>query len=461
MSIAVVYGRRRQGKSYLLRRLCEAYGGRYVMAVQEERLPALRRFVADATTLPDGIAITVSDWDAALRLALDRPPADGPLLLVIDEFPYLLRHSPELPSLLQRLYDSTNRPVRLVLCGSALSVMSELLSGTKALRGRASVDLCLGPFDYRTAARFWRAPDARTAFAVDAVMGGTPGYRDLIDAPVPADPNEFGSWLALSALNPSHALFSEADYLLREDPRLGDRAIHHSILAAIAEGARTPTTIGARIGRDRTALSYPLGVLRDTGFVRNDDDLLYQRKPSLHLADPIIRFTQLVIAPRPAVFEDRRWEVGWRSAQPAYSSGVLGPHFEHLAREWVRRFAGTEALPCDLGEVGRTVVNDPAGRAVYEVDVAALPEGERRHGHGATVVLLGEAKSASTPRGPNDLVRLERIRTLLVNRGAATADAMLAVFGLGGFDPALIALAGDRRDVLLVDLARLYAGVFE
>lgn len=464
MSIAVVYGRRRQGKSYLLRRLCEAYGGRYVMAVQEERLPALRRFVTETASLPGHV--TVADWDAALRLAVDRPPADWPLLLVIDELPYLLRHSPEIPSLLQRLYDEVGRPVRVVLCGSAISVMSELLSGTKALRGRASVDLCLRPFDYRTSARYWGAVDPRTAFAVDAVMGGTPGYRDLVDAPVPANPDDLGSWLATSVLNPSHALFTEADYLLREDPRLGDRAVHHSILAAIADGARTPTAIGARIGRDRTAVAYPLRVLRDTGFVRDDDDLLHQRKPSYHLVDPIIRFVQLVVAPRPAVFEDRRWKDGWRAAGPAFSSGVLAPHFEHLAREWVRRFAERDLLPRDLlqrelGEVGRTVVNDPSGRAVHEIDVAALPVGERRQSRGSAAILLGEAKAGAAARGVADLHRLERIRELLLARGSATSDATLAVFGLGGFDADLVELAGRRRDVLLVDLAQLYAGIFD
>lgn len=459
MSIAVVYGRRRQGKSYLLRRLCEAYGGRYVMAVQEERQPALRRFVGDALAadpLPGGAELAVADWDAALQLALRGVTADRPLLLVIDELPYLLRHSPEIPSLLQRLYDRTEHPVRVILCGSAISVMSELLSGTKALRGRASVDMCLRPFDYRTAARYWGVDDPEVAFAVDAVLGGTPGYRDLVDVPAPVSLNDLGRWLAATVLNPSHALFTEVDYLLREDPRLGDRAVHHSILAAIAEGARTPTAIGARIGRDRTALSHPLGVLRDTGFVRSDDDLVHQRKPSLLLADPIVRFAQLVVTPRPAVFEDRRWQAGWRAAQPAFRSGVLGPHFEQLSREWIRRFAEPDRLGREIGELGRTVVNDPAGRAQYEIDVAALAPGQRRLAPDAELVLLGEAKSSATPRGAGDLARLERVRALLVERRSAAPDAMLVLFGRAGFAPELTDAAARRGDLLLVDLPRLY-----
>jgi hypothetical protein len=318
--------------------------------------------------------------------------------------------------------------------------------------------MCLLPFDYRTAARHWGADDPEVALAVDAVVGGTPGYRDLVDAPTPATFDQLGGWLAATVLNPSHALFAEADYLLREDPRLADRSVYHSILTAIAEGARAPTAIGAWIGRDRTALAHPLGVLRATGFVHNDEDLLWKRRPSLTLTDPIVRFTQLVVTPRLAVFEDRRWEAGWRAAAPAFASGVLGPHFEHLAREWTRRFAAPDAVGGEIGELGRTVVNDPSGRAQHEIDVAALAPGHRRQSPGSMVTLLGEAKSSSSLRSVGDLTRLERIRALLVARQAAVPDATLLLFGRSGFDAELRRIADHRADVVLVDLDRLYHG---
>lgn len=74
-------------------------------------------------------------------------------LLVIDELPYLPRYSPEVPGVLQQIYDEGQRGgsgtgARVILCGSAMSVMHELLSGTKLLRWRAVVDLRLGAFDF-------------------------------------------------------------------------------------------------------------------------------------------------------------------------------------------------------------------------------------------------------------------------------------------------------------------------
>ncbi|WP_232211846.1 ATP-binding protein [Saccharomonospora halophila] len=73
-------------------------------------------------------------------------------LLVFGEFPYLTRETPGLPSILQGLYDefgpgapSRQPPMRIVSCGSAISVMSDLLAGTKALRGWGALELRVNP----------------------------------------------------------------------------------------------------------------------------------------------------------------------------------------------------------------------------------------------------------------------------------------------------------------------------
>lgn len=475
LRIGLLYGRRRTGKSFLLRRLAASTGGLYHMALEEEPTPALQRFagrIGASLRVPAG-TLRFADWEQALRTAtgvtspagLGNAPIDlsgGFGLVVIDELPYLLdgRAGSAIPSVLQMLVDDSRErpgpPRRVIVCGSALAVMTQLLSGTKALRGRAELDLLLRPFDYRTAAEFYQAPDADTAFLLHAVFGGSPGYRDLLPF-VPRNPADVDRLLAATVLNPAHALFSEAGYLLREDPRVTDRALYHSVLAAIAAGQRTPTAIGGVAGRDARSLTHPLEVLTSAGFVVREDDVLLQRRPRLRLADPIVAFHQLITQPRLATFEDRRTDEGWADARPTFESGVLGPHFEHLAREWVRRFAGPDTLGGPVGEVGSTVVNDPAGRAQHEVDVVALAPGQRRHGNHPTVRVLGEAKASGTPRGLRDLDRLQRIRSLLTSRGIDAAAAKLLLFGRSGFSPDLVTAAGQLDDVELIDLDRLYA----
>ncbi len=462
LALGIVYGRRRQGKSYLLRAACKSTDGLYVQALEEERVPALARFadsVATAKALPAGL-LQFRDWISAFETAT-APGTNG--LVVVDEFPYWLMHSPEVMSVLQKLYDDARHQpnhasVKLILCGSALSVMSELLAGAKPLRGRAQLNLLLQPFNYRQARQFWKIENTELAFRMHAIFGGTPGYKDLVREPVPDGIEGLGEWLTTNVLNPSHALFYEADYLLREDPRVSDRVIYHSILMAVAEGATTPSKIGTRVGRDARSLSHPLHVLESAGFLARDEDILLQRRPMLTVADPIIRFSETIIAPRRFLYEERRPLEAWKASATTFSDQILGPHFEALARTWAQSFASQETLGEAPGEVGPAIINDPTGRTQHQIDVAVLAAGQHRQSQNSRLILLGEAKSSHKQRTIADLKRLEHIRSLLVARGVNASDAKLALFGLGGFDRALTELERRRHDIVLVDLDRLYEG---
>ena len=231
LRLGMVYGRRRYGKSYLLRRLVEAMGGVYHLALREERRPALDRFANSlGRQLRWAPPQPFRDWSDALQQAVSVLGMSGaqPQLLVIDEYPYLQQNSPELDSAAQAVMDEAaagglaerwTAPVSIVLCGSAMSVMTRVLSGASPLRGRAALDMPLAAFDYRQARGYWGIEDLDAAFAVDTVVGGAAGYKDLTaDVGVPSRGGDLSEWLAATVLNPSHVLFREDDYLLREDP---------------------------------------------------------------------------------------------------------------------------------------------------------------------------------------------------------------------------------------------------
>lgn len=464
MRLGIVSGRRRHGKSYLLQALSEAVDGLYVTAIREEgRLPALRRFseaIAAYAGLRPG-SLSLGDWRGVLTNALDVVARRAEIpLLVIDELPYLLQHSPEVPGLIQQLYDEHQRGesmgARLILCGSAMSVMHELLTGTKPLRGRAVVDLRLRAFDYRTSRSFWEIEDPHTALRVHAVMGGAPGYKSVAARPAPGD--GFDRWLTSTLLDPGRAVYSrtETEYLLREDPRVTQHTLYYDVLTAIAQGATTPSKIGAALGRQRNTVTHPLDVLESTGYIQREQDILRARHPVITLTDPVIRFNQLVTLPQAGAIEQGFAEQVWQASAPTFSSKILGPHFEHLARDWTRRYAHA-VLPGGLpGPVGMTVVPDPAARTTHEVDVIALELGQRPQAPRARIALLGEAKATAARRGTGDLERLEHIRALLGEQGHDTTGTTLTLFSLHGFHQELAQLAASRGDLLLVDLAALY-----
>jgi hypothetical protein len=333
--------------------------------------------------------------------------------------------------------------------------MTELLSGTKPLRGRAQLDLTLLPFGYRRAADYWGIDDPGVAFHLDAVLGGTAGYKPLVEVPAPRSLADFPHWLGRTVLNPAHALFNETDYLLREDPRITDKQIYNSVLSAVAAGARSPTKIGGIVGRDVNQLRHPLEVLESAGFLSKREDVLVQRRPTYTIADPIVRFSQVVIEPFRVMLEERDTAGAWASAQPDIRSRVLGPHFEQISRIWTSNAPeGTWSSP--VGIVGTTVVNDPRGRSQHEVDVIALRRGDRRHQDPPRIAVIGEAKSGARQRTLGDLERLVGIRDLLKRRGLRTDGTHLAIFGRSGFAGDLQRAAAKDGSVRLVSLQVLY-----
>jgi uncharacterized protein len=472
LRVAVVYGRRRQGKSYLLRRLADAVGGLYHLATEQAEPVSLQRF-GDSLAAWAGLSagsFGFRDWERALQTATEvlaagtRPAASpgAPGLLVLDEFPYLCRETPGLPSIVQSLYDSQGpgasaRPLRLILCGSAISVMADLLSGTRALRGRAALELRVRPFSYRDAREYWGIETPAAAFAHNAIVGGTPGYRELVlDPGVPEDPRQLGRWLARNVLRPSMPLFDEARRVVHEDPRIRDTAAYSSVLAAVAAGESSPTKIGGLLGRPATSLAHQLTTLAAAGFIDRSHDLLLDRRPVVTVADPMVRFHQLVIEPYLAGLESGQASQVWAEAAHTVESKIYGPHFEAVAAEWTARYAAAEK-GLAVGPVGQTVIACREHKTSHEIDVLALVRGTRPRTPGAPIAFIGEAKHRDRRPGLAEFRRLQHLRELLTAAGHDASDAVLGLFSATGFTEELLAKGADSQErLLLASLETLY-----
>ena len=463
LRIGIVYGRRRQGKSYPLRRLAAATGGFYYQALEHEPAQTLTELGDHLGTHLRVGRLAFADWDevvSSLRRLAPRPSealggsaiVAAPAVAILDEFPYFLERSPELPSLLQRAVDQSreeNWPaVRLILCGSAISVMSDLLEGQGPLRGRVQTNLLMRPFNHLDSRHFLGIADPRLAFRVDAILGGTPGYRELVRS-VPSSMGNLDSWVVEDVLSPASPLFREDEWLLGEQRGMENRALYLSVLASVAGGSGTQTAIAKQLGRSQQSVLHPLHALVRSGFLEKDDDVVRQRRPVYRIADPIIRFHQVVRHPRTALFEDHRGAEAWADSQPSFQSLVLGPHFEHLARQHIRR-VGETLFGIPITAVGTTVINNKDERRPHELDIVALGPGTGPQHR--TVEAIGEAKLRELDSG--DLGRLERIRTVL--RGATDAQVVLA--SASGFTDDLVARAAGRADLHLVGIKDIYSG---
>ncbi len=461
-TLGVVSGRRRQGKTFLLDAVCRATGGFFFAASEATEAESLRQFgQALARFRGDRAPHHFQTWDEAVDVLMT-VAVNGPLPVVIDEFPFLVRASPELPSLLQRALGPQARdattPVRLLLCGSALSFMGNLLSGTAPLRGRASLELVVPTLDYRLASQFWGLKeDPRLALLVNSVVGGTPAYhREFTLGDVPDGVDDFDDWVVRNVLNPSRPLFREARFLLAEEPDLRDTALYQGVLSAIADGNHSRGGIANYLGRKSTDLSHALTVLEDTGMIHRDPDAFHGKRSAYRIAEPIVAFHHAIMRPEWTDLErpgnaTRVWQ---RSGQ-TFRSKVVGPHFESVCRDWVRWYADPASVGGDRTTVASGAVADPGLKRNHELDVVVFGRDEAGR---QTLLAIGEAKWGETMTSGH-VERLRHIRQLLADRSVPGAsDCRLLCFSATGFANELRVAADNTGEIELVDGHRLYHG---
>ena len=452
--LGIVSGRRRQGKTFLLDAIVQAMGGFFFTATDSTEGDALAGFGQALAGFTGGGRYAFHDWDEALARLFAVVP-EG--LIVIDEFPYLSKASPALPSLLQRALDPRGHArqgtARLLLCGSAMSVMGRLLAGSAPLRGRASLELIVRPLDYRSATRFWGITDPRLAVFVHSIVGGTPAYRrEFVAGDAPESLEDFDSWVLRTVLNPQMPLFREARYLLAEDADIRDTALYHAVLGAIASGNATRGGIAGHIGRKSPDIGHPLAVLEDSQLITRELDPFRKGRSVYRICEPLIVFYEAVMRREWTRLERGDPQGAWRNSRPTFLSQVVGPHFEAICRGWAIA-AGPEVFGELPGEVAAGTVRDSAGRTQIEIDVAVLAPQDP--GRPRRILSLGEVKW-DTVMTPAHLERLRRARDLLAIKGYDTTDTELTCYGGAGFDAGLRQLAGTKDLIRLIDLDVLY-----
>lgn len=453
--LGVVSGRRRQGKSFLLEALTSAAGGMYFPALEETEAVSLRGF--SNALLRQGVPVSrpPQDWGDAISLLLSSV-RDQPTVIVIDEFPFLMKASPALPSIIQRELgpggSGQGSLARLLLCGSARSVMGDLLSGPAPLRGRASLDLIVHPFGYEDAARFWDASDPRLAVLLHSIVGGTPAYRrEFVAYDAPDSLADFDDWVQRTVLSPQSPLFREARYLLAEETEIRDPALYHSVLGAIAAGNRTNGGVANFIGRKSADLTHPLNVLEDCALIAKEPDLFRRGRWIYRVTEPLVNFYEAIMRPEWSRLEASQAEAVWRDQRADFLSRVVGPHFEAICRLFALGH-GPDLFGGPVGEVGSGVVNDQAGRTQIEIDVAVLAPAEP--GQRQRLLSLGEVKWGEV-MSSHHVDRLARARDLLASN-FDTTGCVLACYSGAGFTDELTAASAKGGRVALFGLNDIY-----
>lgn len=258
----VLYGRRRVGKTELLRAFCTNKPHIFFIATLSSDSEQLATFSQQVygfthTDVPSGF--TFPSWEAALR-ALGELPMQPKPIIVLDEFTYLISGNKAIPSILQKVWDETlkNTQIMLVLCGSYIGMMeTEVLGYQAPLYGRRTASTLLQPMDLASSALFFPGYSAEEKFITWAVVGGMPYYLRTFQS----DQDVFTNIRQHILDAQSSTLFNEPRLLLMEELR--EPRNYFSILRAIAQGRTRLNEIaqGAGIG-DVTAVARYLDILQ-------------------------------------------------------------------------------------------------------------------------------------------------------------------------------------------------------
>jgi len=366
-SLAIVYGRRRVGKTTLLQHAAERQGKFvYFQATKVDESLNLEAFKAEiARTIgADPLLNGIGDWTGVLHYMARAAELHRGLVVIIDEFPYLLDGKDTLTSIIQKFWDSKDAErgnLKIVLCGSLIAHMESLLSERNPLYGRRTFSLSLEPMSLREAVQFLPNYSVTDQIAAYAIFGGIPHYLQMCDPDASLREN-----IDRLLLSKTGALFEEPEFLLQlqlKEPRR-----YASIVAAIARGG---TKLGEVVNRvpgikdtaQITPYLEPLIRMRIIERVRSLDADENSRDNRYYVSDPLFRFYYRFILPNasPISLGFGR-QVHERQIQP-HLSEYMGWAFEQICRDHIRLHA-QERFDVPASEIGKIWGPD------FDIDVA-------------------------------------------------------------------------------------------
>jgi len=280
-SLIFVYGRRRIGKTRLLTEFAHGKDKIYYVAAQTPYETLCKEFseaIKHSLNLP--FSGDIAEVIAGITKTIDKK-----ILVVIDEFQYLVEADNSFPSRLQRLIDSelSQKNLMLILCGSAVSFFEEKLLGYRSpLFGRRTATLKLKPLSFPQIREFFPNYSIEDLIGIYAIIGGTPAYLEKLSSAKSFKEN------LRSIVTPENYLYDEAQNILRQEVR--EPRTYFSILSSVAEGKNTQSEAAQAAQVDPRSIVKYIDLLEELGILTRVRPLGYRKPVKLQFKDNYFRF---------------------------------------------------------------------------------------------------------------------------------------------------------------------------
>ena len=448
--MAVIYGRRRVGKTSLIDEFVKDKRALYFTAQQKttkQNLELFSKTVYETFLLPASLP-AFDSWNSAFSFLVEQIGTQKDqclLVLVFDEFPYAAEADPSLPSVLQVAIDHgfAQENVMIILCGSNEGFMeSEVLGSKSPLYGRRTMQLKVLPFDYLDTARMLPGVSLADFVAYYATFGGTPYYLSQVDLT-----KTYAENVADLFFDKTGMLCEEPLMLLRQE--LQEPARYNSVLDAIGSGATSPSRIADLIGMNQNSVGKYLKTLADLGIIEKHvpvGDRKTAKRAIWSFKDPFFAYWYRFVSKYLGSIEEGvgKAVAGYATSGQAFLTYV-GKQFEDICLQWVKRESIAGRLPFAALEFGHWWGTDPKQREQADIDVVAINAIEHK-------LLVGECKWRNSFDEATAFEMLQGHAELL--RGYRQTYYML--FSKSQFSKGTRDKAAKRSDLQLVTLDDLY-----
>lgn len=436
---AVIYGRRRIGKTTIINEFIKDKEVIYFTGVESNEKQNLANFSRSIIEYETGQEAELiypsfqSAFEQVFRLAQDRR-----LVLVIDEYPYVARSARSLASTLQMLIDKNREQSKLfiILCGSSMSYMEdEVLSYKAPLYGRKTAQFKIQPFDFKETCEYLKDFNDLDKAFIYGIIGGTPQYLSYVDPETDIESNVKS--LYLKSTSP---LFDEPNSLIKLEMK--DPAAYTAIISAIADGYTKLGDIASKAGISTALCANNIRQLISLGIVRKELPVgEHKTKKTLYsLEDNMFKFWYRFIPENISAINLRATDTVYSNRIAPFLPEYMGYIFEDISKQYLWKLLIKDKSPVRFVSLGRWWGADEKRKTETEIDIMGIESKDK--------ALFGECKWT------NKLIDKPVLDSLLEKGELFNfSDKYYYLFSKTGFTDRCIEAAQQNRNINLVSYA--------
>ncbi|MCG2726803.1 MAG: ATP-binding protein [Elusimicrobia bacterium] len=433
-SFVVVYGRRRTGKTTLLKNFILNKKDIYFLVdLQNERIQIERFKNIIAQSLKDEFLSKASfdKWETLFEY-VSKKTGKKKIVIIIDEFQYLAKINHSIPSIFQKIWDDNlkNKNIMLILCGSLISLMYEYtLNYSSPLYGRRTSQIKLEPLNFFSYKKFFKNKNNDEMLRFYGITGGVPKYIELMDKNKDAFQN-----IKANILDKNSFLYSEPKFVLKDE--IKEPVNYFSILQVVSQGAHKIGHISEVLGVQSKNITSFLEKLIELEIIERivpitEKNPQKSKRGLFFIKDNFFNFWFRYVFPYQSYLETDKADFVFEKIRKDFNI-YISRLFETVSIDFTMR----QNLPFEIKKIGKWWEKDK------EIDLIAL---------GDKTILFGECKYWKDKIGLNVLNGLKE-KSKFVNWENGKRAEYFALYSKSGFTEDIKKYAKKEKNLFLFNL---------